>query len=168
MNTDKAKTSFSGIQFEDSKITDEPHLPRLKAGVFAFFVREQASRCRAKLDYLDKAFWRMSSQVQDEILVQIGYICHTALSRQAKHLAFARDPGIVGATVHINLGDGNYLVSDAALLVIPMIGFIPTPPNFRTAKFERLGQCEGHRVEVDIEKASIQSDDRQPGRMSLL
>src|SRR5205085_4178236 len=48
MNTDEAKTLFGKIQFEDSKITDEAHLARLKAGLLAFLVGGQVARCGAE------------------------------------------------------------------------------------------------------------------------
>ena len=70
--------------------------------------------------------------------------------------------------MHINLSNGDYLVRDAALLVVPMISFITSPANFCAAELERLRQCEGHRVEVNIDEPPIKSDDGQLGRMSLL
>src|SRR4051812_43832637 len=138
MNTDETKTLFRWVQVKDSKITDEPYLPRLKACLLAFLIRKQATRCRAKFDCLDEAFWRVSGKIQNEILVQVRYIGHAALPGQAKHSTFARDPRVVGAAMHIDLSHGNYLVSDAALLIVPMIGFIASPTNFRAAEFERL------------------------------
>src|SRR5438270_4965487 len=168
MNTDKANTLFLEIQFKHSKIADEPHLPRLKPGLLPFLVGEQTTRRRAKLHRLDEAFWRMSRQIQNEILVQVCHVRHAALPGQSKHFAFAGDPRIVGASMHINLSDGNYLVSDAALLIVPMISLIASPADFRAGEFERLRQGEGHRVKVDVDEASIQSNDRQPWGMSLL
>src|SRR3954447_22544559 len=110
----------------------------------------------------------MPRKVQDEILVQVRYVCHAALPGQAKQFAFAFNPCIVGAAVDINLSNRDDLVRDAALLVVPMISFIASPANFCAAELERLRQGEGHGMEVNIDEAPVESDDRQPGRMSLL
>ena len=84
MKTDKAEMLPLGIQFKHSKITDEPHLARLKTCLFALLVSQQDTRGSAKLDCFDEALWRMTRQIQNEILVQVGNIGHAALSGQAK------------------------------------------------------------------------------------
>ena len=110
----------------------------------------------------------MPREIQDEILVQVCNIRHAALPWQAEHLAFAFDPRIVGPAMHIHLRNCDHLMSDAPLLVIPMISLIASPADFCTAELQRLRQCQGHWMEVDINEASVQSNDRQSWGMSLL
>src|SRR3954470_17843613 len=151
MNTDEAKALFFLVELKHSEITDEPYLARLKAGLLAFLVGQQATGRGTKLDCLDEALWGMPGQIQDEILVQVCDIGHSTLSRQAQDLAFAFDPCIIGSSLHINLCGSNYLVSNSALLVVPVIRFIRAPTSFRSVELERLGQSERHRMVIDID-----------------
>src|SRR5579885_2784609 len=102
------------------------------------------------------------------MLVQVSNVSHPALAGQAEQFAFAPDPCIVSTAVYIDLSHRDYFVSNAALLIVPMIGFIGSPANLRTAELKRLRKCERHRMKVDVDEATVQSDDRQSRRMRLL
>src|SRR5581483_12067442 len=120
MDADQAEASRIRIQLKNSKIADKPHIAGLQAGLLAFFISQQAPRRGTKLYCADEALWRVPGEIQGEVLVEIGDIRHPALARQAKPLSITVNPRIVGPAMHVKLGDGNYFVSDTALLVVPM------------------------------------------------
>ena len=81
----------------------------------------------------------MAGQIQNEILVQIGNVSHATLAGQAKQFTFTCDPRIVSAAMHIQLGNGDYLVGYPALLIVPMVSFVASPLDLCAGELQRLG-----------------------------
>src|SRR5438270_7706460 len=140
MDANQAEASLIRIQLKNSKIADEPHVARLETSLLAFLIGQQTTRCGTKLYCADEALWRVPRQIQGEILVEIGHVGHPALARQPQPFAIAVDPRVVGPAMNVKLRDRNYFMSDTALLVVPVVGFIRAPTDFSAAELERLRQ----------------------------
>ena len=72
--------------------------------------------------------------------MKVSDICHTALAWKTNSLIGIFNPGIIGAAVDIHLCDGNHLVSNSSLLVMPVIGIVASPHRLGGLKIKGFAQ----------------------------
>src|ERR1700678_2038895 len=115
-------------------------MPWLPAGLAAFVISYETARSSTKFDQVGKALGRMPREVQHEILMEVRDICHTALAWKTNSLIGTFNPGIIGAAVNIHLCDGDHLVGNSSLLVMPVIGIVASPNRLGGLEIEGFAQ----------------------------